>query len=231
MYTEWDFIEALQKTNFSLDLDFYDENTIDLIDSLRKHLPSGWTFSTGATKCVLIPKKEDFVIKIPYSGTTIHEYSWTDTSGEHFPESIDFYPFENGEDENRPWDYCANEVLRYAIAAEEGFSEYFAETKFLTYVRGFPIYTQKKCDIFSENRKNHSHSLEMNQITQNTFNEPCFSVCADWLTDFRLAYGNVNLVTFFNFLDEKQWNDDLRTENIGYLNGCPVLVDYSSFLE
>ena len=57
MYTEWDFIEALQKTNFSLDLDFYDENTIDLIDSLRKHLPSGWTFSTGATKCVLIPEK------------------------------------------------------------------------------------------------------------------------------------------------------------------------------
>ena len=39
------------------------------------------------------------------------------------------------------------------------------------------------------------------------------------------------LVNFINFIQEKNWDDDLRDENIGYINNRPVLIDYSGFLE
>ena len=60
---------------------------------------------------------------------------------------------------------------------------------------------------------------------------PDVCINIDWLTDFRLKYGEEELIRFSNFIRDCGWDDDLRDDNIGYLSEKPVLIDYSGFME
>ena len=54
----------------------------------------------------------------------------------------------------------------------------------------------------------------------------CFN--AWWITDFLAMYGEEEFKALSDFLREMQI-DDLRDCNVGYLDGAPILFDYSGF--
>ncbi len=177
---------------------------------------------SGATKMVLIPKDLSltYVFKIPFTG--YFSFEWD--------EEEDYIEYEGGECFSRPWDYCANEVIRYRQAFSAGLEDCFAETSFLKYVNGYPVYIQKRCDVFNNVYNKHIHSEEECEKTSTSCSED-LDINIYWLTDFLKYYGIDKLNTFINFIKENGWDDDLRGENIGYIKDRPVLIDYSSFYD
>lgn len=190
-----------------------------------------YSYAYGATKLALIPIKEekDYVIKIPYTGGYNYESSYRDNSI-YYPTKTEYWEYTAAENKDRPWDYCACEVKRYKIAKKQGLSKCFAKTKLLGYINDYPIYIQEKCTTLSSCRLEHRHTKEENLKTSNYCNN-YFEISMDWLTDFRLYYGKHILLKFVNFIQNLGWDDDLKTNNIGYIKNRPVLIDYSGFLD
>ena len=207
---------------------FHEGMNEDLLYSLDGNFYK-YDYNHGATKLVIIPKKEDFVIKIPYTGSYEY-YSGYYSNSIYRQGREDYWEFVAGENSFRPWDYCANEIIRYDKALENGFAKYFAKTELLGFIHNYPIYIQEKCVTLSSDRHFHRYSKEENLKTSNCYKN-YYNISIDWLTDFRLKYGEEELINFINFIQDMRWDDDLRSENIGYINGKPVLIDYSGFLE
>lgn len=131
----------------------------------------------------------------------------------------------------RSWDYCEAEAWFYNKAKENGVEVCFAETRLLGFVDGHPIYTQPLATIYSDyytsSRK--THTLEEKISTKEACKRIdgwCFNV--DWLTDFILFFGDDMFQNFMNFIKE-YGVDDLHNGNVGYVDGVPVLVDYSGY--
>lgn len=209
---------------------FHEGRNDEFFDSMDDNFCNLYDYAYGATKLALIPvnEEEDYVIKIPYTGSYNFEDSFY-TSSLFFPAQEDYWRYCYAENSEREWDYCESEMNRYQIAAERGFSKCFAKTELLGYINNYPIYIQEKCITFSSCKIKHVHSKEEKSKTSNCCNY--YSINEDWLTDFRLYYGEAMLLEFIDFIREFGWDDDLRDENIGYIKDRPVLIDYSGFLE
>lgn len=130
--------ERFTQESFEYENPFYEFD-----EYINKNYPDfNYVIDSGATKCVIIPKNEDYVLKIPFTGYE----DWDnqpckedEETGEWiYDEDYDpFVPFEDG-------DYCRIEADNYQFAIIEGLEEIFAETYFLGYVKGFPIYAHKR---------------------------------------------------------------------------------------
>lgn len=220
--------------DFYVDYDVYDNMfcfTSEDNYTLKNYLKNLKNFDNfyldnGASKCVIIPTFADYVIKLPYTG----EYFEADEmEGETEPY---YQSFTEAADHAEGWDYCQVEYLHYQIAKAAGMDQYLAPTLFLGNMAGsgFPVYIQPKCKIFSHTTSHHSH--EERESTRKTLISNGilrFHVLPiDWMIDFQNVYGESELINFINFLENEGWGD-LRADNVGYLNGKPVLVDYSDF--
>ena len=191
---------------------FYEDLSLDI----RTLFPS---YNYGASKFVLIPENEEYVIKIPFKGTY---YGWD--ADEEF---CNFVCAPHGE-----WDYCEEEVYRYNYATELGFKQFLAQTQFLcnTGPDDYPIYIQEKSQIFSRTVEYSSHSKADRVKTIKIIDKTNMPINIDWLTDLRLYHGDEKFSSFLSFIKNAQW-DDLREDNIGYIGNKPVLVDYAGFYE
>lgn len=177
----------------------------------------------GASKCVIVPFDEDYVIKIPYTGEYLEAEEDYDVS--------EVYEAFFGAEEDEGWDYCLVESIRYSITKAFHLEKFFAETKLLGHTKqNHPIYIQPKCDVF------HTSKLQVTaeeiQVTRTILSSPDSPIPCDfpvaWMTSFRLIYGMDNLIKLTSFIEEYEW-DDFRGENVGFLNGKPVIIDYSNF--
>jgi hypothetical protein len=131
------------------------------------------------------------------------------------------------------WDYCALETAIYQEAAERGFGTYFAEEGILGFIGDHPVYYQTRCIPFSDTdidwnseevKKKSNKSEEIcKKLGINCFN-------SIWIADFIAAYGEDELSRLDGFLSELRIGD-LRDCNIGYLDGAPILFDYSGYRE
>lgn len=226
----------LDSSILDINTSFYEELVYDFCNSVDMN---GFHYQHGATKLVLIPTEEsmDFVIKIPFTGTVNYHSSLCTTSSSSKTSSYYDYAAESYTDFHNSgncegfWDYCATEADRYNIAKEEGFEIYFAETRLIGYVHEYPIYVQEKCTVYSGIIN--SHDPDSNKKTVKVCKDAGFDywMPIDWLTDFRFYYGEARLKEFIHFLYEKQWYDDLRGPNLGYIGDRPVLIDYSGYFE
>lgn len=207
---------------------FHEGKNDEFFASMGNDFCNFYNYANGATKLALIPvnNEDNYVIKIPYTGTYNYESGYYSNYIYHNHKE-DYWEYCAADNEERPWDYCGGEVKRYNIAAKRGFSECFAKIELLGYINNYPIYIQEKCMTFSSCRNKHLHSKEEKLKTSTYCNY--YNINKDWLTDFRLYYGEKKLLQFINFISELEWDDDLRSENIGYIKDRPVLIDYSGF--
>ena len=121
---------------------FHENKNEEFLNSIRNLFNHCYSYAHGASKFVLIPKNEDYVIKIPYTGS-YECISEDDTDSTHYhPKEFQYWAYYGSDDEDNPWDYCAGEVKRYATAKDLGFSMFFAETRLLGYINNYPIYIQ-----------------------------------------------------------------------------------------
>lgn len=198
--------------------DFEDKVLSNLPDDLKYH------YEYGATKLVIILPDCNFVIKIPFSGS-YQEFYQDDTDG--YEE--EYVEFENADFETCEWDYCKTEVNRYNLAKNIGIEKYFAKTECIGMINNYPIYIQQKAEIFAEVKDLNSYSEEKKSSTREKCDKEdlwCFNEC--WLSDLLDYCGDKVFSFFMSFIKDNDF-DDLHSSNIGYINGVPVLVDYSGF--
>ena len=217
------------------DGDSFHEGYNDVIVNFIGTRFNDFSYDYGASKFVIIPKNTDYVIKIPYN-CGYYYYSGSSSYGE----TEDYVDFINAEGTENGWDYCNVEVERFSLAKKEKLDKCLAETKLLGYVNDYPIYVQEKCitllDLKNKGVINpfnsKAKSKEEKSRTLQVSGSINYHLDLEWLTSFRLYYGEHTLITFLNFLKKEKW-DDLSSYNIGYLlsDNRPVLIDYSSYNE
>ena len=201
-----------------------------------------WTFDSGLSKGVLIFGELDYVIKIPFSAEWIEEdeYFYETEDGTTEYETCGGCPGDlfcgvevEGYSKRNSWDYCETEELRYLVAKKNGLAEHFAEIVFLGEAGGWPIYCQARACMFNSDastlsRINRTYTENDRKSVETIQKETGMYLNNEWLLDFLIFYGNERLFDFLRFCDEQKISD-LHDGNIGYINGIPCLVDYSSY--
>lgn len=176
----------------------------------------------GASKCVIISDDLPYVIKIPFNGF----WDWEEK------QDIPFF----GAACDDGWDYCEAEENRFHLAEEFHFQKYLAKTEFVHITKnGIRIYTQPKC--ISGLRRIKPGTLKFYKTIESKYQEnrkekttiPIYDI--NWVITFVNLYGYEELERFFDFLIENDWDDDLSSDNVGYINDKPVLIDYCGYWE
>lgn len=196
---------------------FTSSDVDDLVCEIEKNFPNfSFTFEEGATKCVIIPKEADYVIKIPFDG----EYR------DNEEEEEEFYMFTGGGQEG--WDYCDQECAFYEdIIKGSGFEKFFLSNNVLSF--DWPIYTQQKAEVYVDSyRKTSNKSKQMVKEMKKSIWTNLPNI---WL---ELCLENFNfdvnkLKNFICFLDDNF--SDLHRSNIGYVGNQAVVIDYAGYCE
>ena len=205
-----------------------------------------WTWDSGVSKLVLIFSGLNFVVKIPFVGEEEWEEYYDEETDEYIEEKSKycFYPFHldcapdrvidrYGSDN---WDYCDIEADRYNLASDRGLKECFAKTEFLGWAQHYPIYIQERAVMFDsdeEKTKRTSnkefYELDSNKSKVDSLREKSkLYINSVWTLDFFFYYGEDMFEALGKFCAEVDI-DDLHCGNLGYINGRPCLVDYSSY--
>ena len=210
-----------------------------------------WTWDNGVTKGVLIFKELDFVVKIPFEGycsETESHYensngswigSWSSrwNSRLHKVEYEEIFEDFTGADTEDGWNYCEVEADLIDAAREEGLNRCFAATELLGFAKDHPIYIQEKCFMFcdartSTNKEKYKNrtKADYDSLKEARERTDFWGIDNDWVLDFLIYWGEEMLKRLGQFLFVHDI-EDLHNGNIGYRNGVPCLVDYSSYRE
>ena len=213
-------------------LDFFEECYLDedltednFFDNVIEHLPKNISFKyfSGATKLVILFPGADYVIKIPFNG----QYTYNDE------DELIYWEFENGS-YGCCWDYCLGEVEKYAEAEEIGLENFFAKTELIGHVHGHPIYVQERATIYEDVAKEkdkQKNSWERRKSARELCDYKGYS-CFNglWILDLQDYCGGPDDELFCSFMNYvTDYISDLHMGNVGYIDGKPVLVDYSGF--
>ena len=233
--TDAEILGLFEKTEFP---EFLGEDNAEDFIRNKTHFPETFkfTWNMGASKLVILPCGEDFVIKIPFNaqyfddeidtetGEVLSEGGWECfTSYEYDSENMDF-------DGN----YCGREADISDIAAAEDLEECFAITECVGRCRGYLIYKQARAttilaDVLDE--KSDSLSIEERKsIRDKCNNMGVYGFNIYWLKDFLEFFGEEILKQLDRFINTYDIND-LHTSNVGYIGNRPVLIDYSGYFE
>ena len=239
-----DVFELLQNQhNIALeDLTEYDHDAMDELISAA--YGSDVAVDSGVSKLVLLIKDESHVMKIPYMkrfdedmyDQAYADYTEADDRGEEVgraPVIEDFcFPFQSARidiiDTSNNWDYCALECAIYEEAHNRGLAQYFAEEVFFGEIGDHPVYIQKRVTPFDSYSSTTTHNFYETTSRCNKLNVRCIN--SVWTEDFMNFYGEQEYVKLVHFLDELKIYD-LHAGNLGYLDGAPILLDYSDFRE
>jgi hypothetical protein len=200
-----------------------------------------WTYDSGISKGVLIFDSLDYVIKIPFyaEGFEGDQIDYDEENDEPIFEDdyTSEYPFQGVEVEGfikeNEWDYCETEVLRYEVAKRNSMEDHFAKTYLIGFAIGWPIYAQVRACMFRSEasystRSKKNYTEEERETARKIRDEKKFYLDEEWLMDFIAFWGEERMLAFIKFCEE-WFIDDLHGGNLGYVNGIPCLVDYSSY--
>lgn len=197
-------LDALELGDYEdlYDTVFYNQ----IVRPFKEKYKKPFYYDYGASKGVLIFKELNYVIKIPFTGSS----------------DDDFYGAEclNG------WDYCQVEEEKYWEATKEGLAECFAKTQLISMIDGHPIYLQEYAEMFSSTSSTHTKEDIEKVESYCGDSYDCFNPA--WLSDVLNYFGEAVFYKLMQFIDTFNI-EDLHHGNIGYIGMRPVLVDYSSF--
>lgn len=186
------------------------------------------SFLCGCTKLVLFPKDLELVVKIPFNCSSETLESWDSETGEDIVEE---YYFENAEGEEG-WNYCAAEEYYYSEACSCGVEDAFLENKFIGYIKGHPIYIQKKVLMYEESEGTFAEKEESVKKSVAALKKDYLVSFPDkWAADFIEYYGEEKMRQLVEFLEDYVSHNDFHQGNLGYIEGRPVIVDYGGFLD
>ena len=226
--------EYLKYFKLNNDYAFTEEDVDDFIYAMNGKVPS-FFYEIGASKFVILPEGEDFVIKIPFTGAydVDMDYDEEDSESNRY-----FYePFYGASDDTGA-DYCAAECYIYEEAKDEGFEQLFLKIKKVAECDGVGVYIQPKAQSFSRTSNhgkyasNKSKEAVKKAIENKPFDyDPGFTINSfpvDWTASCLDVLGSLDeLNRFFKFLTDN--SGDLHDSNIGYCNGKPCIIDYAGF--
>lgn len=201
-----------------------EDSLFSLVESHTENNEKEWTWDEGATKAVIIPKNENYVIKIPFDGS--YDVDEKNICGE-----LVFYPFYNGGGCDG-WDYCELENEYYdELVKGSGFEEFFLRPIHINEY-GWPIYVQEKVKIYGEiSNPAFLPKLESLETTTEQIKNKTTRIPAPWLA---IALENLNddIERFNEFLDFLEaYFSDLHRNNLGILNGHAVIIDFAGYGE
>lgn len=222
-----EIIKALEKCDIGNTL--YFEDCEYRIFSYLKSQNLKFKYFSGATKLVLLFENCDYVIKIPFTGSSEEVSYYNEEYHEEYSD-YSYVDFSNAGDNCGEWDYCEIESNNYKLAKEEDLKICFAGTSKLTTINGYPIYIQKRIKRFGNNYSLAGVNLkEFETIEKTCQNVGYYNTSFHfWIREVIKLYGKNFADRLLIFLKECKIND-LRGDNIGYLDNKPVLVDYAGF--
>lgn len=163
----------------------------------------GLNVAYGETKAVLIYRDWDFVIKIP-------RYCRYDT------------------------DYCELEVNKYQSAKDFGVEKILLETRYFATAGTIDLYIQPRfscshADFNGYNKLNKKlHHLQKRPIVRR-INETMYDYTDEtWIARALQLYGKKFFLQFEKWTNQERVGD-LHNNNIGWLKGRPIILDYSGY--
>lgn len=202
-----EILNALELADF---YDLYDDAFYNqVVAPFKEKYKKSFCYDYGATKGVLIFKELGFVVKIPFPCSSDCEFCGADC--------------ESG------WDYCEVETEKFKMAKENALTECFAETKFVAFINGHPIYMQEYANMYMHDGSSSNHTPVDEEKVENICEEndyECFNKM--WLSDVLNYFGESIFYKLMNFIHDTEIRD-LHGGNLGYIGMRPVLVDYASF--
>ena len=216
-----DVIKYIENFSLNEECAFTEDDVDNFVCGVDENLPD-WDYETGATKLVIIPGVEDFVIKIPFNG----QYNDLNNEGEYI-----FDSFISGGGPN--WnDYCALEVNITENARGDEFEDFILPVVKAGEWRAYPIYVQPKAEPYLEFGA-HSSAKSLERVSRMKMSgeidierlpQEWVASCLDWLDK-----DEEKLKELLCFFEEIGAFDDLHGGNVGYYNGHPVLIDYAGY--
>lgn len=176
---------------------------------LERKIPHDeYTLCEGATKAVILSDKffPKWVIKIPFEDCCL--------------------------------DYCGIETHFFEKAEKEGLSSMFAPTFFIGKIHGMMVYVQQRvhCDVKENwNREcEYTRQKLLEEMSENEFDENLVmseTEDMDEIERLKFYFGGVpKLNELIDFLETNEIYD-FHSGNIGFLEGEPILFDYSGYSE
>ena len=211
-----------------------EEREYFLDDPLRDaNLPFEYSIDSGISKAVILIKDTPFVIKMPFFKYYDDACYWSDDEDFYYDlqGASNINLGINSEADIPDWDYCHLESVIYQLALQEGLGAYFAEEGYLGTIDLTPVYYQTRCTPMSEMTIDYDSadyekkSNKSRKICEN-LKVDCFNSL--WISDFIDMYGEEEFKRLNTFLERYEIKD-LRICNIGYLDGAPILFDYSGY--
>lgn len=158
--------------------------------------------SHGCTKIVVYFGNDDWVIKIPFSGKR---------------------------------EYCRDEAQNYILARQRGLSKYFAPCYFYGVIDDIPIYLQRRVEKDDEQIQEDCYAYAYNETSQEEdesdedYVDRVDSYIENDMEDYETVCAIIGyqpeLLGFISMLGI----NDLHRGNFGYLDGRPVVFDYSGY--
>lgn len=188
----------------------------DIVNPLLNNIDETkcWDYAAGATKVALFFEGYPYVIKIPFYG-------------EIGTEDGMFHEFKKAElNKEGAWDYLKAEKRIFKSAIEKGLDFLFAPVELIGYVDNHPIYQQPLVETFY----NRDPAVEEEDKRVDNFllkHNINFS-CRPWLYVVKEFYSFDIVTQLLYFLDELECAD-FHSDNVGFINDRPVLLDYAGY--
>lgn len=164
----------------------------------------GVTISYGASRAAVIDEVNKIVFKIPFKG-----YDEKDRySGAGYTCTED------------SWNYCESEKSIYKEAKKYRVEDFFLPVQTIENIN-YPFYAQKLVEVLASN-ENYLSSSGYDKGSSD------FDIPNYFLDKMYNYYGKDSVDDFINFSFDIGLND-IHDENIGYINGRPVIFDYAGF--
>ena len=228
--------ESLDIPNeFGADLDNDDYYQVDEICNkvLYENNMQDFYYSVGASKVVFVSERNDYVLKIPFSGYW-HYIEEVNEDG-LYDGRDEFVSYQNSRSESC-WNYCETEEEVYTDAVKFGVAHFFAATELYGYTpTKYPVYIQPRVISYFNYENNHSRERTEEELTYATNilqgSRRRIGLSTEWIADAIVAFGEesvLNLISFIDFIDIT----DLHRSNYGYtLDGKPIIFDYAGWHE
>lgn len=200
---------------------FAEQDVKEFAQIARNVLKIPMRVENGATKVVIIPEREDYVIKLPL---TCSKWFWRQNERE-------VHKFRN------PSDYCEQEWDVYQKAIEMGWQDFFPETEFY---KGIII--QERAEVLSDITTFTKHKFSFSEAVIDSASRIVDAfvygaeVDEDWLQSCVDRYGEETVYNFIEDMENHVSPDfciDLYEKNVGFKKGdwAPCIIDFSGYDE